>query len=269
MSTMEQNDAQMTDTLKPPFKVQVDKKQVPLSPIVSGGWQWVVKKSLVRKYAWKRAADIVISIMAMLMLLPFCLVVAVAIRLTSHGPVIYCQERVGLNRRFTNRRRNGSKIEIGDRRNGDRRNQSHFGKPFVMYKFRTMIEDAERDYPVWAEDNDPRITPVGRILRKFRIDEIPQFVNVLLGDMSIVGPRPERSFFISECKDNLPGLLLRLCVKPGISGLAQVELGYTSTVEQLQDKIKWDLQYIECVTPWTDLKILAKTLLVVLAAKGT
>jgi lipopolysaccharide/colanic/teichoic acid biosynthesis glycosyltransferase len=132
-----------------------------------------------------------------------------------------------------------------------------------------MVPNAEKAGAVWAAKNDPRITPVGRILRKLRIDETPQFVNVLLGDMSIVGPRPERSVFIAEVKDQLPEFPARLYIKPGISGLAQVELGYTNTVEQLQEKLKFDLKYMNQLTPWTDLKILAKTLVVVLTARGT
>jgi lipopolysaccharide/colanic/teichoic acid biosynthesis glycosyltransferase len=210
-----------------------------------------------------------LSLMAVVVLFPLCAVAAAAIRLTSPGPVIFCQERVGLNRRFVIRRRRGSRIELGERRNGDRRAQSDFGRPFIIYKFRTMVRDAEKAGAVWTEENDPRITPVGRILRKLRIDEIPQFLNVLLGDMSVVGPRPERSVFIAKVKDKLPEFASRLSVKPGISGLAQVELGYTNTVAQLTDKLKFDLMYINNLTPWTDLKILVKTLAVVLTAKGT
>jgi lipopolysaccharide/colanic/teichoic acid biosynthesis glycosyltransferase len=131
-----------------------------------------------------------------------------------------------------------------------------------------MKEDAENGLPVLAVDNDPRITPVGRILRKTRIDEIPQFVNVLRGDMSIVGPRPEREYFYGEMEQAVPGFTLRLRTKPGITGLAQVNQGYANTVTGMRVKLHHDLEYIRNVRPSTDAKILVKTVSVVLTGKG-
>jgi lipopolysaccharide/colanic/teichoic acid biosynthesis glycosyltransferase len=145
----------------------------------------------------------------------------------------------------------------------------NFGLPFTIYKFRTMVVDAERGTPpLWAKEQDPRITPVGRVLRKTRIDEIPQFINVLHGDMSIVGPRPERAYFIGRIEKDLPEFHLRLRTKPGITGLAQVALGYTNTDDGLRQKLYFDLVYIRNWSPWMDLKILFRTVYVVLTGKG-
>lgn len=266
---LEQGQAGLAGDLREPYQVPVAGRLshglFPFTPARVPA----VNGPLVGNRQWKRAVDIVLSLIALVVLLPLFILAAAAIRLTSPGPVIFCQERVGLNRRLATRRNGGSRIELGERRNQDRRARSDFGKPFIIYKFRTMVPDAEKAGAVWAAKNDPRITPVGRILRKLRIDEIPQFVNVLLGDMSIVGPRPERSVFIAEVKYQLPEFPARLSIKPGISGLAQVQLGYTNTVEQLQEKLKLDLKYINQMTPWTDMKILARTLVVVLTARGT
>jgi lipopolysaccharide/colanic/teichoic acid biosynthesis glycosyltransferase len=156
-----------------------------------------------------------------------------------------------------------------DRRRRDRRVLVNFGRPFTIYKFRTMVMDAERGAPpMWARENDPRITPVGRILRRSRIDELPQFLNVLRGDMSIVGPRPERAYFIGRIEKELPDFHLRLRTKPGITGLAQVELGYTNTDEGLRQKLHLDLEYIHTLCFWTDAKILLRTVFVVLTGRG-
>jgi lipopolysaccharide/colanic/teichoic acid biosynthesis glycosyltransferase len=121
---------------------------------------------------------------------------------------------------------------------------------------------------MWARENDPRITPVGRILRRSRIDELPQFINVLRGDMSIVGPRPERAYFIGRIEKELPDFHLRLRTKPGITGLAQVQLGYTNTDEGLRQKLHLDLEYIHTLGFWTDFKILMRTVFVVLTGRG-
>ena len=137
-----------------------------------------------------------------------------------------------------------------------------------MFKFRTRVVDAETGTPVWAKKNDARITPVGAFLRRSRIDELPQFVNVLKGDMSIVGPRPERAYFIAEIEKELPEFQQRLRTKPGITGLAQVEHGYANAVDEMHVKLDYDLQYIQDLKPQSDLRILFKTISVVLTGKG-
>ncbi|MDH4037340.1 MAG: sugar transferase [Candidatus Krumholzibacteria bacterium] len=217
---------------------------------------------------WKRVLDITLSVLGLVLTAPLMLATIVLIKATSPGPVFYRQERIGLNRRSQDRR--GRSGQLGeDRRGRDRRVLVNFGRPFTIYKFRTMVVDAERGTPpMWAKERDPRITPLGRILRKTRIDELPQFLNVLRGDMSIVGPRPERAYFIGRIEKELPEFQLRLRAKPGITGLAQVELGYTNTDEGLRDKLRHDLEYIGRVSPAMDLKILLRTFFVVLTGRG-
>jgi lipopolysaccharide/colanic/teichoic acid biosynthesis glycosyltransferase len=220
------------------------------------------------RLGWKRALDVVISVAALVALSPAMLAAAAIIKSTSPGPVFYRQERVGVNRRLRDRRTRAN--DAGTSRRGrDRRVLVNFGLPFTIYKFRTMVVDAERGTPpLWAKEQDPRITSVGRVLRKTRIDEIPQFINVLHGDMSIVGPRPERAYFIGRIEKDLPEFHLRLRTKPGITGLAQVALGYTNTDDGLRQKLHFDLMYIRNWSPWMDLKILFRTIYVVLTGKG-
>jgi len=220
------------------------------------------------RMGWKRAKDVFISLLGLVLLSPVMLLVAILVKATSPGPVFYRQERIGINRRRTERRAPGAELDA-ERRRRDRRVLVNFGRPFTIYKFRTMVMDAERGAPpMWARENDPRITPVGRVLRKSRIDEIPQFINVLRGDMSIVGPRPERAYFIGRIEKELPDFHLRLHTKPGITGLAQVQLGYTNTDEGLRQKLHLDLEYIHTLGVWTDLKILLRTVSVVLTGRG-
>ena len=178
----------------------------------------------------KRVIDVTLSGAAMLVFaLPFGLIAAL-VKLTSTGPVFYRQERMGLD-----------------------------GKAFSVYKFRSMYQDAEdTSGPVWAHDNDPRATPVGRWLRKLDLDELPQFLNVLMGDMSIVGPRPERPFFVDQFKHRIPQYMLRHKVKAGITGWAQIN-GWRGNTS-LEKRIEYDLYYIENWSVSLDLKIMWLTL---------
>ncbi len=218
--------------------------------------------------SWKRGLDVAFAMIGLTVFSPVILVAAILIKVTSPGPVFYRQERIGINRRRSERRHSGDGGE-SDRRRRDRRVLVNFGRPFTIYKFRTMVVDAERGTPpLWAKERDPRITPLGRILRKTRIDELPQFINVIKGDMSIVGPRPERAYFIGRIEKELPEFHLRLHTKPGITGLAQIEVGYTNTEDGLRQKLHFDLEYIRNLTLWTDVKILFRTVRVVLTGKG-
>ena len=188
----------------------------------------------------KDAMDIIISLLILIFTLPVTLVISIIIKLTSRGPIIYRQKRVGL-----------------------------YGKEFYIYKFRTMYDDAERQTgPVWASKHDPRITPVGFWLRKLRLDEIPQFFNVIKGDMSLVGPRPERPFFVDEFKKKIPLYTRRLRVKPGITGWAQVKWKYDSDIEDVREKTKYDLFYVENMSLSMDLKILINTIITILTGRG-
>ena len=185
-------------------------------------------------YGWnmviKRAADIAFSIIAITLTAPLVVLIAITIKLTSHGPVFYRQERMGLD-----------------------------GKIFQMLKFRSMWVDAEKESgAVWAKEDDPRRTWLGAFLRKTSIDELPQFFNVLKGDMSIVGPRPERPVFIEEFRKNIPKYMLRHKMKAGITGWAQVN-GWRGDTD-LKKRIEYDLYYIENWSFWFDLKIMWLTI---------
>ncbi|MDD4857901.1 MAG: sugar transferase [Candidatus Krumholzibacteria bacterium] len=216
----------------------------------------------------KRIFDISIAVISLVLLFPVIAAVAAAVKLDSRGPVFFKQERIGLNKRREDRRRRRSAVSMDVRTGIERRRSINPGRPFEIYKFRTMIKDAEKGVPTLACDNDPRITRVGRVLRKTRIDEIPQFINVIKGDMSIIGPRPERSFFINQVKREMPEFTMRLMVKPGITGLAQVEHGYTQTIGEMKGKLFYDLKYIANLSAAQEIKILFKTLQVVVTGKG-
>lgn len=185
----------------------------------------------------KRIFDIVVSFCALIFLAIPVVVIAIAVKASSEGPAIYKQERLGKN-----------------------------GKSFQILKFRTMIKESEIDGAQWSTgDDDPRITPVGRILRKFRLDELPQFWNILNGSMSFVGPRPERECFYEEFEKYIHGFKHRLCVTPGLTGLAQVNGGYDLKPEE---KIVYDMEYINNRSIINDIKIMFKTVAVIFTHDG-
>ncbi|MEE9554449.1 MAG: sugar transferase [candidate division Zixibacteria bacterium] len=216
----------------------------------------------------KRMIDIIGAMVGLLISVPFWVIIPLLIKLDSKGPVLYSQVRVGLNRRRRDRRR----LSFGqqERREGDeRRGDCSYGQPFRIYKFRTMGEDAEKlSGPVWAKQHDPRITKLGLLLRKTRIDEIPQLINVLLGHMSLVGPRPERPFFVEKLDGIIEDYRGRFQVKPGVTGLAQVEHKYDESIKDVSDKIVHDLKYINSWSIFQDIRIMLKTVIVVLTARG-
>ena len=216
----------------------------------------------------KRSIDILGAIVGLSLSSVLFLIVSILIKLDSPGPVFYVQKRVGLNRRRKERRQNFFEVE-GDRRNGDRRKTNLCGKPFNLYKFRTMREGAEKKSgPVWASPNDPRVTRVGRFLRATHIDEIPQFLNILKGEMSLVGPRPERPCFVSDFVKRIPGYGERLIVKPGLTGKAQINCGYDGSIEDVKNKLKYDLDYVRDGSLTTDLGIIAKTFWMMFNGRG-
>lgn len=195
------------------------------------GWQ----RTLV-----KRAVDLTGSLVLLLLALPLLLITAVAIKLESRGAVFYQQERVGLD-----------------------------GRTFKVVKFRSMRTDAEKDgQPRWAATKDDRITRVGAVIRRYRIDEFPQLLNVLQGDMSLVGPRPERPFFVAQLQDGIPFYAVRHSVKPGVTGWAQVRFQYGATVADSLEKLQYDLYYVKNHTLMLDLLILFETIRVVLSGDG-
>jgi lipopolysaccharide/colanic/teichoic acid biosynthesis glycosyltransferase len=216
----------------------------------------------------KRTLDVIGGVVGLVLVAPLMLLVGAAIKLDSPGPVFYTQLRVGVNRRKTDRRY-CRRIGVVEMRQRDRRREDYLGRPFQIVKFRTMVQDAEKHTgPVWATRDDTRVTRVGRVLRKTRLDEVPQFWSVLKGDMSLVGPRPERPIFVRQLSERVEDYHRRLEVKPGLTGLAQVENGYDSSVSSVTDKVRFDIKYISSWSFWTDLRILFKTVVVVVTGKG-
>ncbi len=216
----------------------------------------------------KRGLDVLISGVGLALLLPFLLLVALLIKIDSPGPVFYTQIRIGQERRWGTRRREPLDVRV-DLRKGERRNILSPGRLFRIHKFRTMLRNAEDlTGPTWASPHDPRVTRVGGILRLLRVDELPQLWNVFKGEMSLVGPRPERPHFVKKFADKLPEYTARLRVRPGITGLAQVSALDDITEEEIHRKLDLDLRYLRNLRVVSDLKILLKTL-VVLAKKMT
>lgn len=207
----------------------------------------------------KRVLDVVLASVALVALLPVFILVAIAVRLDSRGPVLYQQERVGLERRRRLGRPPGGR---------NRRKQLGFGKPFVIFKFRSMVADAEKlTGPVWASQQDPRATRVGAFLRRSHLDELPQLLNVLRGDMSMVGPRPERPQLFGDLVAQIPGYALRCRALPGITGVAQIKNGYDDSLESAARKVQYDLYYIRNGSALLDLKVMTATALVLARGK--
>jgi exopolysaccharide biosynthesis polyprenyl glycosylphosphotransferase len=213
------------------FEEVIGPPLIRLHPTNMRRWQWIVK----------RLVDVVVSIVVLVPLLPVWLVIGVLIRLDSPGPALFRQERVGKK-----------------------------GRVFWLYKFRSMIPEAERETgPVWATPDDKRVTRLGRVLRKLRLDEVPQFINVLKGEMSLVGPRPERPYFVEQLKGEIGFYTRRLFVRPGITGWAQVRHRYDQSLEDVREKIRYDLYYLENMSLTLDLKIILRTVFVALSGRGT
>jgi len=215
-------------------KIAVEKIR-PSYLIFSNGFKVTPFKKII-----KRLFDIIFSLTLLIITLPVCLIAALLIKIDSKGPIIYNQLRVGKG-----------------------------GKEYYLFKFRSMHHNVESESgPVWAKENDPRVTMVGAIIRKLRIDEIPQVLNVLKGDMSFVGPRPERPHFVNELKNQIPYYTQRLVVKPGITGWAAVKYKYGSSIEDAIEKMQYDLYYIKHLSFFLDLSIIFHTIKVVTTGKG-
>jgi lipopolysaccharide/colanic/teichoic acid biosynthesis glycosyltransferase len=192
----------------------------------------------------RRSVNLLLALLAVVILLPVMFLIALLVRLTSRGPVLYTQTRVGFYR------------NLG-------------GQPFTIYKFRTMRVDAEHQSgAVWAQQRDPRVTPIGRLLRQYRLDELPQLLNVLKGEMNIVGPRPERPTIFAELREHIAEYPLRQRAKPGITGLAQINHHYDRSLEDVRTKVHYDLEYIRRQSLTEDVRIMLKTVPVILLRRG-
>lgn len=215
--------------------------------------------SATRSAFVRRAVNVIVAVVLLLLTAPIWLLIAILIRLTSRGPVLYTQTRVGIDTRSPR-----------GKTSDERRRWDVGGRPFKIYKFRTMEVGAEGDTgPVWACDDDPRATPIGRILRLYRLDELPQLINVLRGEMNVVGPRPERPAIIETLRDEIPVYLERQKTLPGITGRAQVTLRYDSSLEDVRKKVEHDIEYVREASWWVDLKIMIATIPVMLFRRGS
>lgn len=205
-----------------------------------------------------RAVNMALALIALVLLSPVLLLIALAVKLTSRGPIFYTQTRVGLDRRA------GRVVALFDRRQRDRG-----GRIFKIYKFRSMYVNAEQGTgPVWASQADPRVTLAGRFLRQYRLDELPQLINVLKGDMNIVGPRPERPSIFLRLAGDIREYPMRQRARPGITGWAQVNNSYDASLEDVRLKVKFDLEYIARQSLTEDFRIMLRTVPVVLFRRG-
>lgn len=216
--------------------------------LISNSPKSVSKAKLVKLYAkpfplWKQYCKRVFDILTSFLLLtgfsPIFLLLAIKTFLHSKGGIIYAQERIGFK-----------------------------GQPFIIYKFRSMIADAEKNGPALSSISDPRITPWGKFIRKWKLDELPQLWNILIGDMSFVGPRPERKIYIDQLLEINPSYAYLLNRKPGLTSLGMVEFGYASTLSEMTVRMQYDLRYIENSSLLFDFQIIGKTLLLILSGKG-
>ena len=202
---------------------------IEISPDLMPAWQQTIK----------RLIDILASLIAMILLLPAYIFTAIGVKLSSSGPILFSQERIGKH-----------------------------GEPFMMHKFRSMYNDAEKAGPQLSSDDDPRITPFGKFIRKVRLDEIPQFYTVLKGEMSLVGPRPERQYYIDQIVKKAPPYRLLMRIKPGITSWGQVKFGYASNIDEMVERLRYDILYLENMSIAMDFKILIYTVLIVLQGRG-
>ena len=210
-----------------------------------------------REHVARRALNILVATVGLVVAFPLMLLIAALIKLTSRGPVLFTQTRVGLDRRA-----------LSGAGGNTRRHTDLGGTPFTMYKFRTMRPANETTSETWAQPEDGRVTALGQVLRKFRLDELPQLFNVLKGDMNIVGPRPEQPTIFVYLREQIEGYQRRQRVRPGITGWAQINQGYDTSVDDVRRKVRYDLEYIRRQSALEDLRIMARTLPVMLRRRG-
>ncbi|CAN5823256.1 hypothetical protein BH23GEM7_BH23GEM7_04030 [soil metagenome] len=220
-------------------------------------WMPPVSKQGLYPNRMRRVLNVVVAALLLLFFLPLMLVIALLVKLSSAGPIFYSQTRVGIDRRRSR------PLQQDGRRRID-----YGGKLFTMYKFRTMYTDADCAGEVWAQPDDPRVTPIGRVLRRYRLDELPQLVNVLLGDMNIVGPRPEQPKIFADLREQIERYPVRQRVLPGITGWAQINHHYDCSVDDVKRKLNYDLEYVERHCAREDLRIMFRTVPVIVFKQG-
>lgn len=257
---------------KPPERLEAVSEEellaLSLESVCPPNWLWRldlpnprenIRCLLPRTRLVKRILDVCVASLLCVLSLPLLLLAMLAIKLTSRGPVIFSQVRVGLNSR-----RDESPSADG----ACRRREPNYGRPFRIYKLRTMYLGADQGGPSQAQTGDNRVTPVGRFLRRMRIDELPQLFNVLRGEMSMVGPRPECIEYMEELSAKVPNYVQRLGLKPGLTGIAQIEGGYANDLKSYHNKVAFDLIYLQNCCVWNDLRIMLRTIKVVCTGFG-
>ena len=210
-----------------------------------------------RERGGRRLFNFIVAVVGLVLTFPLMLLIAALIKLTSRGPVLFTQTRVGLDRRA-----------LSNAGGNTRRHTDQGGEPFTMYKFRTMRSANGNGKQVWAQPDDVRVTPIGRVLRKLRLDELPQLFNVLTGEMNIVGPRPEQPTIFVYLREQIEGYQRRQRVRPGITGWAQINQGYDTSVDDVRRKVRYDLEYIRRQSTLEDLKIMCRTVPVMVLRRG-
>jgi len=228
------------------------------APTIERPWRARQDPPQSRTQTLIRLLNVAVALAALILLSPVLLMLGLLVWISSPGPILYTQVRVGHNRRTPL-----------DANQNHRRLLDHGGQLFTIYKFRTMRVDAEHQSgAVWAQQSDPRVTPIGRLLRQYRLDELPQLINVLKGDMNVVGPRPERPTIFAELREHIAEYPLRQRTRPGITGLAQINHHYDRSLEDVRTKVHYDLEYIRRQSVAEDVRIMLMTVPVILLRRG-
>ena len=247
----------MTTTLTPYRSAQPSRLTASHAHVPSRTHAWLLHA--VDRERWgRRFVNVVVAALGLVLTFPVIVLIAALIKLTSRGPVFFTQHRVGLDRRA-----------LTGAGGNTRRNMDLGGTPFTMYKFRTMRPAGHTGKQVWAQADDERITPLGRVLRRFRLDELPQLFNVLKGDMNVVGPRPEQPDIFVYLREQIESYPRRQRVRPGITGWAQINQGYDTSVDDVRRKVGYDLEYIRRQSVLEDFRIMVRTLPVMMFRRGS
>lgn len=249
--------AQTNSTVVVTGEVAVGGLNTSAAPAVGHAGTWTEAAATDWSAVLRRALNVFVALVGLIVALPLMVLIGILIRVTSPGPILYTQPRVGVDRRSRRSTPQAAQRVI-----------DHGGKLFRIYKFRTMYVVADGADQMWAQQDDPRVTPIGKVLRRYRLDELPQLLNVLMGDMNFVGPRPEQPRIFADLRSEIPEYEKRQRVLPGITGWAQVNQPYDSCMDDVRRKVMYDLEYIERCSPLEDVKIIMYTLPAVVVKRG-